>query len=100
VARDPEPAVRRAEQAGGRRPDRGVRGRPARAQGEQARKYLTALRAHADSEHKRYEQIRDSYDWSRGDKAFFARAALENGLRSTRMESEWASWVLDELDKR
>lgn len=67
---------------------------------EQARKYLTALRAHADSEHKRYEQIRDSYDWSRGDKAFFARAALENGLRSTRMESEWASWVLNELDKR
>jgi len=67
---------------------------------EQARKYLTALRAYADSEHQRYEQIRDAYDWSAGDQAFFARAALENGLRFTRMESQWAGWVLDELDKR
>ena len=67
---------------------------------EQARKYLTALRAYADGEHQRYEQIRDSYDWSAGDEAFFARAALENGLRFTRMESQWAGWVLDELDTR
>ncbi len=67
---------------------------------EQARNYLTAVRSHADREHRRYEQIRDSHDWSGSDESFFARAALENGLRLTRMESEWANWVLNELDKR
>ncbi|HME46772.1 PadR family transcriptional regulator [Mycobacterium sp.] len=66
----------------------------------QAREYLEALRAHADSEHARYAQIRDSYDWSGGDADFFGRAALENGLRFTQMESEWASWVIDGLDRR
>jgi PadR family transcriptional regulator AphA len=66
---------------------------------EQARGYLTALRTGADSERKRYEQIRDAYDWSGSDEAFFARAALEYGLQLTRMESDWASWVLDELDR-
>ena len=65
----------------------------------QARAYLEAVRAHADSELKRYEQIRDGHGWSR-DEAFFARAALENGLRFNRMQSEWASWVLAELEKR
>ena len=67
---------------------------------EEARKYLTALQAHADSEHQRYAQIRDRNDWSKDDEAFFAGAALENGLRFTQMQADWASWVLDELDKR
>ena len=67
---------------------------------EEARTYLMALRVHADSEHQRYEQIRDAHDWSEDDEAFFARAALENGLRFTQMEADWASWVLDKLDKR
>jgi PadR family transcriptional regulator AphA len=67
---------------------------------DQAREFLTGLRDEADRERKRYEQIRDSYDWSGSDEAFFSRAALENGLRFTRMESEWADWVLAELDKR
>ena len=66
----------------------------------QARAYLEAVRAHADSELQRYEAIRDGHGWSRDDEAFFARAALENGLRFTRMQSEWASWVLAELEKR
>ena len=67
----------------------------------QARKYLESFRDECDDEHERYKQIRDSYDWSRGgDEAFFARAALENGLRFTRMQSDWAGWVLAELDKR
>lgn len=65
---------------------------------DQAREYLESVRSHADSEHDRYAQIRDSYDWSDDD--FFARAALENGLRSTRTQSEWASWVIDALDRR
>jgi PadR family transcriptional regulator AphA len=67
---------------------------------DKAREYLEACRAEADSERKRYEQIRDTYDWSANDQAFFARAALESGLRFTQMESEWASWMLAELDKR
>jgi PadR family transcriptional regulator AphA len=45
-------------------------------------------------------QIRDAYDWSKDDEAFFAGAAPENGLRFTQMEADWATWVLDELDKR
>jgi DNA-binding PadR family transcriptional regulator len=67
---------------------------------DQAREFVLGFKTEADEEHKRYEQIRDTYDWSRGDQAFFERAALENGLRFTRMQSEWARWVLDELDKR
>jgi hypothetical protein len=45
-------------------------------------------------------QIRDAYDWSKDDEAFFAAAAPENGLRFTQMEADWATWVLDELYKR
>jgi DNA-binding PadR family transcriptional regulator len=67
---------------------------------EQARDFVQLFRTEADEEHKRYEEIRDSYDWSESDHAFFQRAALENGLRFTRMQSEWASWLLDELDRR
>lgn len=67
---------------------------------DQAGRYLTALRANADREHQRYAQMRDSNVWPEDDEAFFARAALENGLRFTQMEADWASWVLDELDKR
>jgi PadR family transcriptional regulator, regulatory protein AphA len=67
---------------------------------DEAREYLESLRAETDSEYRRYELIRDTVDWSGGDEAFFGRAALENGLRFTRMRSEWASWVLAELDKR
>jgi PadR family transcriptional regulator AphA len=67
---------------------------------DQAREFVEAFRIGADEEHKHYEQIRDAYDWTRGDQAFFERAALENGLRFTRMQSEWASWLLDELDRR
>jgi PadR family transcriptional regulator, regulatory protein AphA len=67
---------------------------------DEAREHLESLRAETDSEYRRYELIRDTVDWSGGDEAFFGRAALENGLRFTRMQSEWASWVLAELDKR
>jgi len=66
----------------------------------QAREYLESLRSHAEGEHARYEQIQDSHDWSDADEDFFARAALESGLRLTRMRSDWADWVIDELDQR
>jgi PadR family transcriptional regulator, regulatory protein AphA len=66
----------------------------------QAREFLESLRSFADAEHARYEQIRDSYDWSDDDANSFARAALENGLQFTRMQSEWATGVIDGLDPR
>ena len=65
---------------------------------DQARDHLESLRRFADSEHARYAQIRDSYGWSGGDADFFARAALEHGLRFTKMQTEWASWVIERLD--
>jgi PadR family transcriptional regulator AphA len=66
----------------------------------QARKYLESMRRFAEREHARYEQIRDGHHWSGGDQDFFARAALENGLRSTETQAGWASWVIDQLDQR
>jgi hypothetical protein len=66
----------------------------------QARLYLESLHSQAESEHARYVPIRDSHGWSGGDADFFARAALEHGLRRLRMEAEWASWVIDGLDQR
>lgn len=67
---------------------------------DQAREYLESLRRFAQSEHARYGQIRDAHDWSAADQDFFARAALENGLRFTKMQAEWASWVIGQLDRR
>jgi Virulence activator alpha C-term len=71
-----------------------------RAHPGEAREYLESLRSFADAEHARYEQIRDSYDGSDDDACFFARAALEHGLQFTRMQSEWATQVIDGLEKR
>jgi hypothetical protein len=39
-------------------------------------------------------------DWSDDDAGFFARAALENVLRTARRDAEWTRWVLAELDLR
>jgi PadR family transcriptional regulator, regulatory protein AphA len=66
----------------------------------QAREYLESMRSFADAEHARYEQIRDSADWSDDDADFFARAALEHGLQFTWMRSKWATGVIDGLDRR
>jgi PadR family transcriptional regulator, regulatory protein AphA len=66
----------------------------------QVREYLETLRSFADAQHARYEQIRDSNDWSDDDADFFARAALEHGLQYSRMHSEWAAGVIDELERR
>ncbi|OBK19523.1 PadR family transcriptional regulator [Mycobacterium asiaticum] len=66
----------------------------------QAREYLKSLLAVAEEEHARYAEMLDSYDWSVDDDAFFARAALEQGLRWTQHEIEWATWVLDGLSER
>lgn len=66
----------------------------------QAKEYLESLLAVSEKEHAHYQEILDAYDWSIDDEAFFARAALEQGLRWTQHEIEWAHWVIDGLNKR
>jgi DNA-binding PadR family transcriptional regulator len=67
---------------------------------DQARQYLSDMAAHADAEVARYEALRDSTDWDADDGVFFARMALEYGLRRSATEAEWARWVLAEIDAR
>jgi PadR family transcriptional regulator, regulatory protein AphA len=66
----------------------------------QAREYLESLRAISEQEHAEFEQIREAYDWSGDDDAFFARAVLEAGFLWTRHEIEWVDWVLAAMDRR
>ncbi len=66
----------------------------------QAREYLQSLLSLAEEEHARFAEMLEAYDWTVDDDAFFARAALEQGLRWTQHEIEWAKWVLDGLRER
>lgn len=67
----------------------------------EALEHLRAIRRFADSEHAHYEQIRDSREWSDADdRDFFGRAALESGLRLTKARADWASWVIQQLERR
>jgi PadR family transcriptional regulator, regulatory protein AphA len=66
----------------------------------QAREYLERLRSASEEEHAHFEQILDEYDWAADDDAFFARAVLEQGLRWTQHEIDWANWVIDGLGRR
>ncbi|SON59227.1 hypothetical protein MSIMFI_00709 [Mycobacterium simulans] len=66
----------------------------------QAQEYLQSLRSLSEQEHAHYREILDSYDWSEDDDAFFARAVLEQGLRWTQHEIDWANWVIDGLNRR
>jgi PadR family transcriptional regulator, regulatory protein AphA len=66
----------------------------------QAREYLERLRSASEQEHAHFEQIHDMFDWAADDDAFFARAVLEQGLRWTQHEIDWANWVIDGLDRR
>jgi DNA-binding PadR family transcriptional regulator len=59
----------------------------------EAREYLQSLRQHAETEHASYEQIHCDDD-------FFGRAALEYGLRFTSMQADWATWAIEQLDRR
>jgi DNA-binding PadR family transcriptional regulator len=67
---------------------------------EEARKYVTEFAEHAESDLKRYEQLRDSVDWNDDDADFYARAALEYGLRNAVMEEHWAQWLITAIDER
>jgi len=67
---------------------------------EQAREHTVAMAEHAEAEVKRLEELRDSIDWTDGDGLFYGRAALEYGLRMNAMETEWANWLVREIDER
>ncbi len=67
---------------------------------DEARKHVMAMAEYADSELDRLGELRDAPIWDDGDASFFARAALEFGLRNAVTEGTWARWLLAELDKR
>ena len=65
-----------------------------------ARAHVVALAEHANSELRRYQQLRDCVDWDDSDADFYGRAALEYGIRRTVMEADWAKWLIKQIDKR
>jgi DNA-binding PadR family transcriptional regulator len=67
---------------------------------EDARKYVQTFAEHAESDLKRYEHLRDSVDWHDDEGDFYARAALEYGLRNAVMEQRWAQWLITAIDER
>jgi DNA-binding PadR family transcriptional regulator len=67
---------------------------------DQARDYMASVAEQADAALARYQELRDSVGWAEADVDFYARAALEYGLRRTTMEADWARWVIKEMDKR
>ena len=67
---------------------------------EHARTYMQAVADHADTELKRYQELRDCVDWGDDDADFYARAALEYGLRRVAMQAEWARWLVGAIDER
>ena len=67
---------------------------------DQARQYLEAFARHADAELARYQTMRDTIPWRESDADFYARAALEFGIRREAMEADWARWLLEETHRR
>ena len=68
---------------------------------DEAREFLKSWQAWGEEQQEHYKHVRDAYEWPEDDDGkFFARAALEYGLRSTRVDAEWPQWVLDRMDKR
>ena len=67
---------------------------------EDARAYVDGIAETADEVLTRYQEIRDTVPWDGGAGDFYARAALEYGLRSAAMEADWARWLIAEIDRR
>jgi DNA-binding PadR family transcriptional regulator len=65
----------------------------------EARAYVASFAAGAAEELKEYERLRDSVPWADDDADFYARAALEYGLRNAAMEVQWANWLLAAIDE-
>lgn len=67
---------------------------------EAARDYVTRVAEFADETLARYRRIRDSVPWADSPTPFYARAALEYGLRTAAMEADWARWLAAAIDQR
>jgi DNA-binding PadR family transcriptional regulator len=67
---------------------------------DDARAYVAGMAANADDALARYEEIRDSVPWDDCPEDFYARAALEYGLRSAAMEADWARWLMAQIDAK
>ncbi len=67
---------------------------------QQAREYVESFARHADAELARYQTMRDTIPWQETDGDFYARAALEFGIRREAMEVDWAQWLLKEINRR
>jgi len=67
---------------------------------QQARSHMLALAEYSDAEVARLQALDDSLHWGDDPRSFFARAALEYGLRVNAMQADWARWVIAELDLR
>ncbi|AQA02730.1 PadR family transcriptional regulator [Mycobacterium sp. MS1601] len=65
---------------------------------DDARTYLDGIARAADETLAHYEDIRDSVPWQDCPEDFYARAALEYGLRSAAMEADWARWLIGQID--
>jgi DNA-binding PadR family transcriptional regulator len=65
-----------------------------------ARAYVADVARAADATLARYEHVRDSVPWNDSPTDFYARAALEYGLRSAAMEAQWARWLTAAIDAR
>jgi DNA-binding PadR family transcriptional regulator len=68
--------------------------------GDDARAHVGGIADHAEQALARFEAIRDSVPWDDSPGDFYARAALEYGIRSAALEAEWAHWLLGEIDRR
>ncbi|KKW62487.1 PadR family transcriptional regulator [Mycolicibacterium elephantis] len=67
---------------------------------DQAREQLAAMAEHGAAERKRLEELRDSVEWTDDEGSFFAHAALDFGLRSNEMHTQWAQSVIEAMDRR
>lgn len=68
---------------------------------EEARKYMVAVAERAESDLRRYEELKNTVPWDQCDDGdFYGRAALEYGLRGAAMEAEWAHLVARQIEER
>ncbi|CAN5509057.1 PadR family transcriptional regulator [soil metagenome] len=67
---------------------------------DDARAYVEGVAELADETLSRYEELRDHVPWDDSPADFYARAALEYGVRNVAVEADWARWLIAEIDRR
>jgi DNA-binding PadR family transcriptional regulator len=67
---------------------------------DDARAYVEGVAELADETLSRYEDLRDHVLWDDSPADFYARAALEYGVRNAAVEADWARWLIAEIDRR